>query len=345
MVMFRRIRQRSSRKRLNLALQGGGAHGAFTWGVLERLLDSRALSFDAISGSSAGAINAVLLASGLLAGGEDGAKASLALFWNAVARGSPNNMVPSDVLDVTSAGQGIALDLMTRVVSPYMFNPLGYDPVRVWLEELVDFEAIRDYSPLDIYVTAIEVASGKPRIFATSELSVDVVLASACLPHLHHATKVGDQHYWDGGYAANPAIMPLIREGTAKDTLIVQIIGMDSAELPTQAPDIADRLGRFIFSEPLRREIELIQQCRMLAKEGSRWSSGRRQRCFKTHRFHHIDGTPATQDLRPGSRLLPEQRLITQLHDDGLSAAENWLDENLQALGRQSTIDLQEAFL
>ena len=345
MVMFRRVRQRSSRKRLNLALQGGGAHGAITWGVLDRLLDSRTLSFDAISGSSAGAINAVLLANGLLAGGVDGAKASLALFWEAVARGSPNNMAPFDLLDVTSAGQGIALDLMTCVLSPYMFNPLGYDPMRIWLGEIVDFEALRHHSPLDIYVTAIEVASGKPRVFRTDELSVDVVLASACLPHLHHATKVGDRHYWDGGYAANPAIMPLIREKGAKDTLIVQIIGMDCAELPTQAPDIADRLGRFTFSEPLRREIELIQQCRMLADEGARWMTGRRQRCFRTHRFHHIDGTPATQDLHPGSRFLPERRLIAQLHDDGWSAADSWLDENLQALGLQSTVDLEEAFL
>jgi NTE family protein len=319
-------------KTLNLALQGGGAHGAFTWGVLDRLLEEGGLIFDGVSGTSAGAVNAVLLAAGLPEGGA-AARAKLQAFWSEIAS-----------LAGSSAASGPGLDLLSRLFSPYDLNPLDYNPLRDRLQALVDFERLRESSPLRLFVSATDVATGKRRIFRRRELSLDAVLASTSLPHLHHAVKVGDGYYWDGGYSANPAILPLICECRAEDTLIVQLLPAAAPALPVKTPEIVDRVGSIVFNAPLRQEIEMIEQCRKLARDGL-VIGGRRHARFRRHRFHHIDATKHTAALAPGSRLAPGRALVAGLHQAGRAAAEEWLAAHGEAVGRRSSVDLAATFL
>ena len=327
------------RKSLNLGLQGGGAHGAFTWGVLDALLESDGLAFDGISGASAGAINAVALAAGLMEGGRAGARAKLAAVWQAIAGTTPGALLPATGLP-TDAWLGIA----TRMVSPYQFNPFDFDPLRHVLTQTIDFEALRRHSPLHLYVAATDVADGKARLFATAELSREVLLASTCLPHLRQAVRIGDRHYWDGGYSANPPVLPLVFERAAADTLIVLVDATEQAQVPTSASEIARRLGSLAFNAPLRREIELIEHWRSLSGEGVTFGS-RRQRRLRRHRFHLIEAGAATGNLAPASKLYPVWPLLEKLRDLGRAAASTWLDLNRGALGSRSTVDLAARFL
>ena len=337
-------------KPLNLALQGGGAHGAFTWGVLDRLLEDGRFRFGAVSGTSAGAMNAVILAAGLLDGGRDGARARLEAFWRAVGEAARFSPLRSSAFDRNGAAprrefsaSHMAFDMMTRWLSPYQFNPLDYNPLRDLLERSVDFKRLRRESRLQLYLSATDVADGKTRVFRTAELSIEAVLASACLPQMHRAVKVGRRHYWDGGYSANPALMPLVRDGAA-DTLLVQINPTSEAALPTTAQGIAGRVNRIVFNEPLRREIELIAHGRALATEG--FSIGGRLRGrLRRHRFHHIEAAKYTEDLGEASKMSPDWTLLAHLRDCGRAAADGWLRKHYRSVGRRATVDLAAKFL
>src|SRR3954447_18379146 len=221
-------------KPLSLALQGGGAFGAFTWGVLDRLLEEDELELDAISGASAGAINAVLLASGLANGGPDEARASLERFWSGVGASATKNLFLHPDLVVATASQ----------LAPYQFNPLELNPLRDLLAQEVDFEAIRTRSPVRLLVSATRVQDGAVRVFRTKAISLDVVLASACLPRLHHSVDINGEAHWDGGYAANPPLIPLVGASRASDVLLVQLIPADHAGLPVTKSEIDKRLGQ-----------------------------------------------------------------------------------------------------
>jgi len=323
---------------LNLALQGGGAHGAFTWGVLDALLELEYLSFDGVTGASAGAINAVALAAGLMEDGRPGARAKLAAMWQAIAGTTPAVLLPAAGLP-TDAWFGIA----TRLMSPYQFNPFDLNPLRQVLTESIDFDALRRHSPVNLYVSTTDVAHGKARLFVTEELSREVLLASACLPHLRQAVRIGDRHYWDGGYSANPPVLPLVFECAAADTLIVLIDPTELAQVPTSPAEIARRLGTLAFNAPLRREIEFIESWRALSSRGL--ALGGRQRRLRRHRFHLIDAGAATGDLAPATKLYPVWPLLEKLRDLGHSAACAWLDRNAAALGTRSTVDLTARFL
>jgi NTE family protein len=209
-------------------LQGGGAFGAFTWGVLDRLLEEDDLEFDAVSGASAGAINAVLLASGLARGGQDAARASLERFWSSVGESRANNVLLRPEVVVATTSQ----------LSPYQFNPLDLNPLRDLLAQEVDFEAIRRRSPVRLLVSATRVQDGAVRVFRTKAISLDVVLASACLPRLHHAVEIHGEAHWDGGYAANPPLVPLVGASMASDVLVVHLIPTDHASLPVTKSEI-----------------------------------------------------------------------------------------------------------
>ena len=335
--------------RLNAALQGGGAHGAFTWGVLDRLLEDGRVDFASVSGTSAGAMNAVILASGMMDGGATGARAKLEAFWLAVSStartynpGRPHPLDPRPAPDSTTGL--MMLDLLTRMVSPYQFNPLDFNPLREVLLGTVDFKRLRRSSPIALHIAATEVASGKVRIFETREISVEAVLASACLPQLHQAVKIGRNHYWDGGYSANPPLLPLLRAGRAEDTLIVQIDPTTDRELPTSAQAIIARLNRMAFNGPLRREVELIVHIRHVASEGFAIGGTLRRR-VKGHRFHHIAAGDLSRDLGGASRLNPDMKLLYRLRDRGRAAADIWLKRHYQAVGRESTVDLAAQFL
>lgn len=336
---------------LNLALQGGGAHGAFTWGVLDRLIEDHRIRITGISGTSAGALNAVILAAGLMDGGRAAARERLAAFWRAVSEAasySPLRPHPLDLRPTPDSHDGAAgvliFDLMTRLVSPYQFNPLDFNPLRDVLARCVDFKRLRRRSPIDLHIAATDVATGKRRIFETGQVTLEAVLASACLPQLHKAVKIGRRHYWDGGFTANPPILPLVQSSRAGDTVIVQLDPAREADLPTNARAIIARINRITFNAALRREVELIEHLRALASEGFALGGPLRRR-IRRHRFHHIEAGNLDRAFGHSSRLHPDWDLLCHLRDLGRSTAESWLRRHYSAIGRRSTVDLAAKFL
>jgi NTE family protein len=348
--LFRRRQAGAGGKRINLALQGGGAHGAFTWGVLDRLLEDGRLSFDGVSGTSAGALNAVALASGLSDGGPAGARSKLEEMWRAVseaARYSPLRPLPFEpkLLEENTDMpiRYVGFDLMTRLFSPYQLNPLDFNPVRELLKRTIDFRRLRRSVQVRLFIAATDVATGNARIFATREISVDAVLASATLPQLQRAVSIGGRHYTDGGYCSNPPILVLVRQCRADDTLIIQLNPSRDAEVPTTAPDILARLSTIVFNAPLRREMEMIALARAVADEGF-VRRGTMTSRLKRHRFHHIEATRITAKLGPVSKVQPDWDLLCYLRDSGRALAGAWLSKHYEAVGQHSTADLGGKF-
>lgn len=325
---------------IDLALQGGGSHGAFTWGVLDRLLEEPWLKIEAISGTSAGAMNAAVLADGWTSGGVEGARAALDNYWQRVSQAasfSPLQRSPLDVmmgrwaLDTSPAY--LAMDLMSRVLSPYDLNPLGLNPLRGILSESIDFSRLPS-SPIKLFVTATNVRTGRGRIFRNAEITADVLLASACLPTLFQAIEIDGEHYWDGGYAGNPTITPLIRESDAIDTILVQINPRERSEPPRTASDILNRLNEISFNSPLMKELRMIAVLRQVADpgngEGARWAR------MRTHRIL----TDMLADLGASSKLNAEWAFVSMLKEQGRKSADEFLAAHGNAVGVRSTADL-----
>ncbi len=346
------LRRRSRRPRpINLALQGGGAHGAFTWGVLDRLLDRQDFDIDGVSGTSAGAVNAVALAAGYLEGGAEGARAKLETIWRAVsASGCMLPVARNAAVAGTPAGTRddspyyVLLQALTGIFSPYEFNPLEIDPLRRILDQHIDFKALRRNPPMTLFINATEVSTGRGRVFSGKEITLDAVLASACLPALRHAVKIGREHYWDGAFSANPALLPLIEGCSTRDTLIVRLAPMRLPAVPKKAREIHGHVSRIMFGQPLRKEIELIETGRRTARRGLGLSNGLGRR-LKRHRFHMVDAARYTRKLGHASTLTPDWELLVYLHDSGRKAMTNWLGRNKDAVGRRSTVDLAAKFL
>ncbi len=323
---------------LNLALQGGGAHGAFTWGALDRLLEERSIAVDAISGTSAGAVNAVLLAAGLVENGAHGALEKLARFWSGICRKPNGDAATGGLLDALShphlqRWQHAGLDLIGKFLAPAQFNPLDINPMRDLLRELVDFERLRTEGPA-LFIAATDAATGRKRIFTRREISLESVMASACLPQLHQAVEIEGRQYWDGGYVANPPLLPLVQPARAEDTLLIQLIPLSEQDVPNDHAGIGEGLNRIIFNAPLRHEIATIALM-----------ASRKVPPFVRHRFHLIDATPVTEGLPAGSRLVPDWRVVSRLRAAGREAAESWLQENRDVIGRRATADLVARFL
>ena len=325
---------------IDLALQGGGSHGAFTWGVLDRLLEEPWLRIEAISGTSAGAMNAAVLADGWIAGGAEGARAALDAYWQRVSRAaalSPLQRSPLDrllgrwALDTSPAY--VAMDLMTRMLSPYDLNPLGINPLRAILDESVDFERITR-SPIKLFVTATNVHTGRGRIFRNAEITADVLLASACLPTMFQAVEIDGEPYWDGGYAGNPTITPLIRESDATDTILVQINPRERAETPRSASEILNRLNEISFNSPLMKELRMMAVLREAADPGS--GEGARWAKMRTHRIL----TDMLAGLGASSKLNAEWEFVTMLKNEGRKSTEEFLAASSDDIGRRSTADL-----
>lgn len=325
---------------IDLALQGGGSHGAFTWGVLDRLLEEPWLKIEAISGTSAGAMNAAVLADGWTSGGAEGARAALDNYWQRVSQAasfSPLQRSPLDVmmgrwaLDTSPAY--LAMDLMSRVLSPYDLNPLGLNPLRGILSESIDFSRLPS-SPIKLFVTATNVRTGRGRIFRNAEVTADVLLASACLPTLFQAIEIDGEHYWDGGYAGNPTITPLIRESDAIDTILVQINPRERSEPPRTASDILNRLNEISFNSPLMKELRMIAVLRQVADpgngEGARWAR------MRTHRIL----TDMLADLGASSKLNAEWAFVSMLKEQGRKSADEFLAAHGNDVGVRSTADL-----
>lgn len=327
-------------KLIDLALQGGGSHGAFTWGVLDRLLEEPGLLIDAISGTSAGAMNAAVLADGWIENGASGARAALDAYWERVAKAaefSPLQRTPLDrllgrwTLDYSPAF--LTLDLMSRLFSPYDLNPHGSNPLTSILDESINFERLVQ-SPIKLFVTATNVHTGRGRIFRNAELSSDVLLASACLPTLFQAVEIDGEPYWDGGFAGNPTITPLVRESDAQDTILVQINPRERRGTPRSAPEILNRLNEVAFNAALMKELRMIALLRQVADpgsgEGARWAGMRT----------HVITSDVLMDLGHSSKLNAEREFLSMLREEGRRCASAFLQEHKNDIGKHSTADL-----
>ncbi len=336
---------------VDLALQGGGSHGAFTWGVLDRLLEDESLPIAGISGTSAGALNAAVLATGWAEGGRAGARAALAAFWADVGRShSPWGGCFGASVPGLPALPGLAafnLDMnplyqwgqqWVRWFSPYQTDPLGENPLRAVLQRHVRPAALRE-GPIALFVTATAVRTGQPRVFDARDLSIDALLASACLPHLFKAVVIDGQPYWDGGYAGNPALWPLIYATPALDLLLVKINPLVREGTPDTAAEIADRVGEIAFNAVLAAELRAIGFVGRLVQEG-RLGAGD----YKQLRLHMVadEGLGA---LTPSSKLNTAPAFLAELHARGRAAADAWWQAHRADVGVRASLDLRRTFL
>ena len=325
---------------VDFALQGGGSHGAFTWGVLDRLLEEAWLKIDGISGTSAGAMNAAVLADGFAKGGAEGARAALERFWRKVsdaARFSPFQRGPLDVImgrwTLDHSPMFVMMDITARLLSPYDLNPGGGNPLRDILVELIDFERLSE-TPMKLFITATNVRTGRGRVFRNAEITADVLLASACLPTMFQAIEIEGEEYWDGGYSGNPTITPLVRECTSRDTILVQINPIERPTPPRSAREILSRLNEVSFNSVLLKELRMIALLRQVAdagnSEGAQWAG---------MRIHRVS-SDAMVDLGYSSKLNAEWAFLTMLRDEGRKSAAAFLAAHANDLGKTSSHDL-----
>ena len=325
---------------VDLALQGGGSHGAFTWGVLDRLLEEPWLEIDGISGTSAGAMNAAVLVDGFAKGAAAGARAALDAFWRRVseaARFSPLRRGPLDVVlgrwTLDSSPFYVVMDLLSRLASPYDLNPLGWNPLREILAGLIDFTRLPQ-APIKLFITATNVRTGRGHVFRNNAITPDVLLASACLPTMFQAVEIDGDPYWDGGYSGNPTLTPLIRECKSHDTILVQINPVEREGTPRSAADILNRLNEVSFNGVLLKELRMIALLRKVAdpggSEGALWAG---------MRIHRVASDMVTA-LGASSKLNAEWEFFCLLREEGRKAAEAFLQTHAADLGRRSTLDL-----
>ena len=329
---------------VNLALQGGGAHGAFTWGVLDALLEDGRLRFEGVSGTSAGAMNAVLLAQGLMAGGADGARAALRDFWSAVAAS-----VPFDIAMPTADGKDMRLApgmqwmlQWTQHFSPEQLNPFDLNPLRKILSSQVDFERLRAQSPVKLFVAATHVNTGKLRLFRASELTPDAVLASACLPTLHRSVVIDGEPYW--GYAANPAVFPLFHECRARDIVLVMLAPLQHSATPQTAADIKSRMMELAFNATFLREMRMFAHLRARARHSAWWRRGELDRRLSGAHFHVIEASDFMRELSAESKVAANMRFFELLCAAGREHGRAWLSAHHADVGRRSSADLEALF-
>jgi len=325
---------------IDLALQGGGAHGAFTWGVLDRLLQEPWLQIDGISGTSAGAMNAAVLVDGHAGGGAEGARAALERFWRSVseaARFSPFRRGPLETLlgewTLDYSPFYVATDLMARMVSPYDLNPGGVNPLSRILTTHLDFQRLSQ-APIKLFVTATNVRTGQGRVFRNHEITPDVLLASACLPTMFQAIEIDDDVYWDGGYSGNPTITPLVQECRSRDTILVQINPVERSGTPRSARDILNRLNEVSFNAVLLKELRMIALLRQVAQpgdcEGALWAA---------MRIHRVTSKEMSA-LGASSKLIAEWEFLCKLRDFGRAAADAFLSAHADDISLRSSYDL-----
>lgn len=354
---------------LNLALQGGGSHGAFTWGVLDALLEDGRIELEGLSGTSAGAMNAVALGHGFAQSlgkfktdAREAARESLSSFWNGIVNMgalSEAQRAPFDLLfgglgtENTPVGQWATqlTDTITNFwssavtqsfqnVSPYQSNPLDINPLKGFLERQIDFDALAQCKSLKIFVVATQVSSGKAEVFSGKRLTVDAVMASACLPMLFKAVEIEGSHYWDGGYSGNPAIHPLIYNCTSRDIMLVQINPIKRDKLPTTAAEIMDRMNEITFNAALIAEMRAIDFVKRLIAQGKLDASH-----YKDVLLHRIDGGALLDSYSAASKISTKSSMIHALRDLGRDTTHAWLKRNFAALGVNDTVNLARDYL
>jgi NTE family protein len=334
----------AGKKVINLALQGGGSHGAFTWGVLDRLLEEDGLDFEGITATSAGAVNAVVMVDGLAAGGREAAKAALRHYWQRVSEISAHSLFKPSMIDRSNPNFGLEhsfgfafFEPMTLFASPYQMNPLNYNPLRDLLAEAIDFERVRAQTNVKLFIAATNIETAKIKIFAGKDLNAQQVLASTCLPLLMQAVEVDGAHYWDGSYAGNPAIFPLVYECDSPDILLVHITPAERPGVPTTSPQIMNRMQEISFNTALIREMRTIAYLNRLVDEGE-LGAGRRLL------VHSIEAEDAVRKFSWSSRLNADWKFLSHLHALGRTRAGQWLTANFDNIGVKSTLDLQARY-
>jgi NTE family protein len=356
--MDRIVTKGRQKKTVNLALQGGGAHGAFTWGALDRLLEEEAIAIEGITATSAGAMNAAALKHGWLQSGADGAKASLKRFWFQIAGldGKLSDAMiawlraisPSPAFiarAIENSPAMLASEAITRVFSPYQLNPFNYHPMRQICEELLDYDLVCASNGPKLFVCATNVRTGKPRVFTGKEITPDALLASACLPTLFQAIRIEDprsgrlEAYWDGGYMGNPALYPLFYHTTSSDILIVHINPIERDELPQTAQEIMNRLNEISFNSSLLRELRTIELVNRLLDQGVVKAG-----TMKRNNIHSIRDDKLMAQLGVATKLTPNRALLLQLHDAGHAAMDGFLRAHWREIGRCSSVDLKRMF-
>ena len=335
------------RIRLNLALQGGGSHGAFTWGVLDRLLAVENLEITGISGTSAGAVNGTVMAWGLARSGPQAAREDLARFWNRtseVAAWSP--LRPSFLDRLTSRGNMDLspawhwFDSLSRLLSPYQFNPAGLNPLAPLLKEVVDFEGLREKGTIPLFLAATNVRNGRIRVFERPEIRLESVLASTCLPRLFRAVQIYGEYYWDGGFMGNPPIYPLIYGTDCEDVLIIQINPINIPQVPTTPAEIEDRENELAFNSSLMREMRAIDFVTRLLDS----QKIDRER-YKRLNIHMIGAEEEMAPLSYSSKLNSDREFLYWLFELGRGRAETWIETHLDKVGETSSIDIADMFL
>lgn len=325
--------------KLSLALQGGGAHGAFTWGVLNRILDEKWLTITGISGASAGSMNAVMFAEGWRKNGREGAKQQLADFWYAIAEQNAGFELPGELKTSVSKWWLSAFQFL----SPYDVNLLDINPLRDIVADQVDFPALQKADPLPLYIAATEVSTGKLALFNTPELTTDHLLASACLPNVYKAIEINGKHYWDGGYAGNPAIFPLMNECSGKDVLIVLLQPLQRDEVPKSSDDISDRITEISFHSNFMREMRAIASVQRLVSSRL-FLLGKVERQIKQLRTHLITNGELLASLDSASKYDNRKEFLESLRNAGEESTEQWLRNNAGDLGSKPSCDIQSMF-
>jgi NTE family protein len=338
------------KKIISLALQGGGSHGAFTWGVLDRLLEDRRIEIEGISGASAGAMNAVVLAHGYTVGGRNGAREALKTFWESVASTASFAVAPgADATAATIDAEARptpafkAFLALVRFVSPYQFNPFELDPLRDILAKQIDFERLRAKCPIQLFIATTRVTTGTLRLFRNKQLSIDVLLASACLPSIQRAVEIDGEPYWDGGLAANPPIFPLVHRCPARDIVVVILNACRRPDIPKTSDEIWHRLNEISFSSSFFTELQALALA-IREAEQSLFPVGRLERRLRHLKMHVVDAQELMSQLSTMSRLNAHPAFLEALRDEGRKRANAWLEENYRLIGERSSFRL-DSFL
>ncbi len=331
---------------INLALQGGGAHGAFTWGVLDRLLEDDRIGVEAISGTSAGAINAVVLADGFMRSGVDGARERLHDFWQHIARLGALSPIQRSPLDIWLGNFSLDhnpaflyFDMLTHIASPYDLNPANLNPLKELLEAEIDFERVQCCSDIKLFISATNVHTGRVKVFTGDEISADSVMASSCLPLVFQAVEIDGVPYWDGGFMGNPVLFPFFYHSQSNDIVLVQVNPLERKETPVTSREIHNRMNEITFNASLTKELRAIEfVSRLVASENLDPDR------YKRVHMHIIDTGEELLELSASSKMNAEWRFLTHLRDIGRQTADTWLAANFDNLGKRSSFDLGEHF-
>lgn len=341
----------ASRKKINVALQGGGAHGAFGWGVLDKLMEDGRIDIEAMSATSAGAMNATVFAYGLMKGGREGAREALETFWRKISdAGRMSSPLKSTPIDAWLKAMGLqepmayrAFEFMTHMMSPYEFNPLNLNPLKSVLVDSVDFDELKKCTSTTLRLCATNVRTGKPRIFRNDEISPEAVLASACLPLLFQAVEVDGEHYWDGGFIGNPAIYPLIYDSETRDILIVHINPIVRDELPKRSADIMNRVNEISFNSSLMREMRAIAFVSKLIDDD--WVKPEMKGRLSRVLMHAIRSDDVMSAFSVSSKFDTDWDFLTRLRDLGRQATDLWLETHFDDVNTRSTVDVAGEYL